>query len=404
MTNSSIIEPTKTVSRTELYELVWAEPMTKVAPRFGLSDVGLAKVCKRCNIPRPPVGYWAQKQVGKEPKRKPLPKSENEVDDLIKFSMEEKPKPEVVSSEAERVRDPELKRLIQFEEQSENRITVEDSPARYHALVRNTRESMKDSKWHRQNLLYPSWREREARLDIQVSKESLPRALRLMDSLIKAFEKRGHKLVPEVTERHCDVYFVILGEQFRFRLREKTRMIRISDSEQKKDYFSNRVRYEPTGDLELILCRKLSRYSEETWKDGKRHRLEDQLNEVMIALIVGVERERDWRFQQEENERRRKAEEAQRWRQEQERRKEEQKIGQLNKMIENWNQAASIRAFMADLKATVEERQGQIEERSDLAAWMSWAFAYADKIDPLKNQRQAQTDSSEAWSRPDRPR
>lgn len=45
------------VTRNELYELIWAEPMTKVAPRFALSNVGLAKLCKRYDIPRPPVGH-----------------------------------------------------------------------------------------------------------------------------------------------------------------------------------------------------------------------------------------------------------------------------------------------------------------------------------------------------------
>jgi hypothetical protein len=399
------VEAPKTVSRAELYELIWTEPMTKVAPRFGLSDVGLAKVCKRCNIPRPPVGYWAQKQVGKEPERAPLPKARDATDDLIEFSMEEKPKPVEVSSEANRGGDPELNRLIQFEEKPENRITVEEGPARYHGLVRSTRDSMKDSGWHRQGLLSPTWREREARLDIEVSKESLPRALRLMDAILKAFEKRGHKLVSEAKEYHCNVFFTILGEQFSFRLREKSKMIRIPESEQKKDHFSNRVRYEPTGDFELQLRRKQSSYPQEIWKDSKRRRLEDQLNEVMIALIVGVEKERNWRIQQEENERQRRADEAKRWQQEQERRKEEQKISELTKMVGNWNQAASIREFIADVKATIKQRQGPIEEGSELATWMEWAINYAKKLDPLGAKTEPEPASGfSGFSRPSQPR
>ncbi len=39
---SAEVEAPKAVSRAELYELIWTEPMIKVAPRFGLSDVGLA--------------------------------------------------------------------------------------------------------------------------------------------------------------------------------------------------------------------------------------------------------------------------------------------------------------------------------------------------------------------------
>jgi hypothetical protein len=32
------------LTRAELYNLVWSEPMRMLAPRFGLSDVALAKI------------------------------------------------------------------------------------------------------------------------------------------------------------------------------------------------------------------------------------------------------------------------------------------------------------------------------------------------------------------------
>ena len=35
------------LTREELYAQVWAEPMTKLAQRYGLSDRGLAKICTR---------------------------------------------------------------------------------------------------------------------------------------------------------------------------------------------------------------------------------------------------------------------------------------------------------------------------------------------------------------------
>jgi len=36
----------KKISRAELYEQVWTVPMTRLAKDYGLSDVGLAKICK----------------------------------------------------------------------------------------------------------------------------------------------------------------------------------------------------------------------------------------------------------------------------------------------------------------------------------------------------------------------
>ena len=76
--------PTR-VSREELYRLVWTEPMTKVAPRFGLSDVGLAKVCRKHQIPRPPVGYWAKAGVGKHVEPEPLSELDDESLQEIEF-------------------------------------------------------------------------------------------------------------------------------------------------------------------------------------------------------------------------------------------------------------------------------------------------------------------------------
>lgn len=62
-----------TLSRQELYEKVWTTPTIKLAESFGLSDVALAKICKKHNIPKPPLGYWARVAAGKKVQQKPLP-------------------------------------------------------------------------------------------------------------------------------------------------------------------------------------------------------------------------------------------------------------------------------------------------------------------------------------------
>ncbi|MFM0031859.1 hypothetical protein PQR70_37185 [Paraburkholderia madseniana] len=58
--------------REELYEEVWAEPVTKVAKRYAISDVGLRKICLDLEVPLPPVGYWAKLAAGRAVKRPPL--------------------------------------------------------------------------------------------------------------------------------------------------------------------------------------------------------------------------------------------------------------------------------------------------------------------------------------------
>jgi hypothetical protein len=51
-------------SRVELYGLEWSEPVSKLAAKYGISDVGLSKACRRANIPLPQRGYWAKLAAG----------------------------------------------------------------------------------------------------------------------------------------------------------------------------------------------------------------------------------------------------------------------------------------------------------------------------------------------------
>jgi hypothetical protein len=38
----------------ELFDLVWSEPTRTIAKRLGISDVGLAKACRRADLLLPP--------------------------------------------------------------------------------------------------------------------------------------------------------------------------------------------------------------------------------------------------------------------------------------------------------------------------------------------------------------
>ncbi len=48
------------ITREELYELVWSTPIVTASKRYGLSDNGLRKICRKLDVPTPPRGYWAE--------------------------------------------------------------------------------------------------------------------------------------------------------------------------------------------------------------------------------------------------------------------------------------------------------------------------------------------------------
>ncbi len=52
--------------------------MLQLAAKYGLSDVGLAKICKKHDIPKPTRGYWSQVKAGRKPTQTPLPSQQSE--------------------------------------------------------------------------------------------------------------------------------------------------------------------------------------------------------------------------------------------------------------------------------------------------------------------------------------
>jgi integrase len=71
--------------REMLYELVWTAPVTEVARRLGVSDVALAKLCRRANIPLPPRGYWARIESGQQIARASLPAPPDGLPELLRI-------------------------------------------------------------------------------------------------------------------------------------------------------------------------------------------------------------------------------------------------------------------------------------------------------------------------------
>lgn len=71
--------------RETLYGLVWTAPVMEVAGRLSVSDVALAKLCRRANIPTPARGYWARTESGQQIPRPPLPAAPEGLPELLRI-------------------------------------------------------------------------------------------------------------------------------------------------------------------------------------------------------------------------------------------------------------------------------------------------------------------------------
>ena len=54
-----------TMTRQDLYDLVWKESMLALSKKYVISGTGLKKKCRALKIPVPEMGYWAKLKFGK---------------------------------------------------------------------------------------------------------------------------------------------------------------------------------------------------------------------------------------------------------------------------------------------------------------------------------------------------
>lgn len=164
----------KSLSRDELYDLVWQEPMSQLSKRFAISDVGLAKVCRKHNIPYPTRGYWAKKQHGHDTARIPLPASEQ----AEPIELRDNSKGQYPSVHPDKA----VSDLINSERVPENKIEVADTLRGAHPLVTKANQELQGVSTSRHGIIeLPAC----ACLSVKVSKPSLRRALLIIDAILK---------------------------------------------------------------------------------------------------------------------------------------------------------------------------------------------------------------------------
>src|SRR5262245_62070523 len=66
--------PCREILRQDLHDLIWSKPVVKVAVQFGVSDVAVAKACRKHKTPLPGRGYWSHIEAGQKlPRVTPRP-------------------------------------------------------------------------------------------------------------------------------------------------------------------------------------------------------------------------------------------------------------------------------------------------------------------------------------------
>lgn len=360
------------LTREELYDQVWNQPMRTLAQHCGISDVGLAKTCRRLRVPVPGRGYWAKKTAGYKVKQTPLPAlganpsvSDREVTlgySAVPIAPLSLPLP--------------VREQSAFEQLPENLIVVSDSLRSPHPLTRKSTEALKTTGRQSTDFLRNY---QESHLDIQVSKELFPRALKIMDALVKAFEERGWKvsLGSNGRDRDRKSYVTVWRQAVPFGIREKLKKV---ETHATRDWEA-KYRDGPSGKLALVLRNRWGDSVEKSLEDTPSRKVEDRLNEFVVAIAARAFDDVEWDARREEGERNRFAE-ANRRAEEQRRREEEAaRVKALETTAANWERSQRLRSFISAARIAAQEPLNADLSPEAFENWVAWAELHAASLD-----------------------
>ncbi len=361
-----------TVTRKDLFNLVWSEPMTRLAARYGLSDVALRKKCVKHKIPTPGVGHWAKLAAGHRVTRPKLPKSKGpdliHLEPLIRSPTGD-PTPPVPEVEVpSKLTDP-------------------------HAAVTFLKSRLEGSATDKYGRLTGGhdWTH-------CLRPKCLPRLLRLLQGLFLALEDRGHQVKVGPRSKHSqspDVLMLVHGQELLLRVEERLRKKERPLTKEEKDWhrtsvsFSNtmgrpppketkRWVYYPDGDLVLRTLKHWQYPGKETWSDTTHKKLEEQLGKVILGLEGIALYYREVQEAEQRAHATRIKEERARVRPQRMKKYEQLLTENLHEMADNWAKAKQLRAFL-------DECQAQLPNEPVAREWLRACREYAEASDPFNH-------------------
>jgi hypothetical protein len=380
-------EQGKLISRQEVYEAVWQHPISKLAPMWNTKPANIVDACNRMNIPRPGSGHWALVRRGWEIKRPALPALGQGATAEVTIGPGPTRKPKRDSGEQIEVDQP------QYEV-----VPVSETLHGAHVIISKVRRTLAAEKPGRSGVVEVPYRLKV--LNVVVSRAQTNRALRILDAVLKALERRGGKFV-ESDEKDLEFMSLRIAEDYvGFELTEIVdKSEREPKDEEERESWSwkwDKWQYSATGRLRFRIFASEPKGARRSWADCTLYQLEEKLGEIVHWMFVtadGVRRERlareeYWRRVKQERERK-EAEQRrlEKLRKEEERKQqiEEQNRCRLEESSQAWFDARRLRRFIRACEVLLQSGGGSLPAEGWQREWLAWAREHADRLDPMTN-------------------
>jgi hypothetical protein len=301
----------------------------------------------KIEIPLP--GYWQKVKHGKESR---IPKLIEPYDDDLSVTISEK---------IESVFDAQASFKEQILTDKRVNLVVPQRLTNPDPLIERARTKLEEeskSEWRKEGLVSSSYQN----LDIKVGRNSIARACRIFDTLIKALKARGHTL----HINHNTTSISIFGGQLEIALREKTNQREITEPYRTTDYVANGILAIQVG----------PRWHLKEFKDGTT-KLENQILNILAWIEWKGDQERSSRIESEKREAIRKEQERIEKELYERKKHELERFKNLIKDAKRYEEVKILRAYIDELY-----RRATNAPNGKLRDYIEWAKAKTDWYDP----------------------
>lgn len=349
------------LSRKELYDLVWQQPLSKTAPQFGISATKLAEICRNYEVPYPGSLYWTMKSMGRPVEIQPLPAAEAGSTQI--------------SIEPAKPRRPRAEKSEEKPQHPDAQDVIERLPTNEHPIV--TRLITEREQRRREALASGNkWAIEKAPGPIT---EVDRRRHFLLSKLFYAVEERGGKVS---AAQKGNFLARIDGEDVEFLIREKRSQRRVvSDL---GGFKSTNIELVGTGRLSFSFLTYSPSHPCSEWNETDTTKLESRFPAMVDRIFAGAQGLKAWNLQRQlEEEQRRKAaaDRAERQRLAELERARRQRLVEL---ASDWQAANVIRGLITALKSTDFAESQDVSGRT-LAEWFAWANDVANDLDATRD-------------------
>ena len=389
------------IARKEAYRLVWTRPLAVLAKKIGISGGDLAKRCRIAAVPVPGPGWWHRNKAGKPRPWRPLLEVLPEGTPISVYWGP--PLPDEIPPRVPTLDDIEEQRRLElmaikitFPKDLKNLTPTAKRVAVECGLLAEPKKDALEKMY-----AAPGF-------NVEVQKSLAPRAVKIVDALIRAAAEMGWEYRAQKPEGSESVwgrrehrsfrllgYFEVEGRRFTIRIyegkkrterpwRDKDRLAKL-----RGEYFIHPgYDFSPNGLMMMQLNDGAEGYTlGQAYRETKTKPLEDKISEILLHMLHDAFERR--RFQEERIREEKRREERNKQRALARARQEIQDRlkKQLETQLDNWVQASNLREYLSALKVA---RKGVplIYKLGDQRInFIQWAETYIESIDPLTRLR-----------------